>query len=268
MDLRALGRPLLMAALACSCSSSGDESQPDTASDAGADGPPVGATLAGTVLDVDGAPVAAALGLCADACWVGFTDEEGAFLYQGLTAGHYKLDVRAKPEAGGAFSALAFPLDIVEDEDHVLSEPLYLPETPEGTLIVPGPQQVLVDDTLTLSVDGDELVLPMGQTEGSLAGVRVAEPHWPPNPLPAGTVHASWALNPFTTTSNAPIGVQLQNDFGLAADAAVAFYTINQESGELELEATGQVASDALTIATAPGDGLSRITWLIAVSPP
>jgi len=259
---------LLVASLAGACSSSSDESSPGTESDAGLDAPTEGATLSGRVLDVDGAPVPAALGLCADACWIAFTDDAGEFLYQGLTEGHYKLDVRAKPEAGDAFSALSFPLDLAKDEALVLSEPLVLPETAGGTLIGPGEQQVQVDDQLNLTIDGAELVLPLGLTEGTLAGVRVAPEHWPPNELPQGTVHAMWALNPFSTTSNVPMGVEIQNDLGLAADEAVRFHTIDEQTGLVELEAAGQVSGDALTLATSAGEGLSRITWLIVASSP
>jgi hypothetical protein len=259
---------VLLAGLACACSKTTDSSNPGSESDAGVDASPEGAAIHGSVLDVAGDPLPAALALCAEACWVAFTDDEGDFAYQGLPEGPYKLDVRATAEANGAFSGLSFPLQLSADEDLVLSAPLVLPETGGGILVQAGVQEAQIDDQLRLTIDGDQLELPMGLQDAYLAGVRVAAEHWPPNESPAGTVLAQWALNPFGATSNTPIEAVVENEFGLPADEPIHFYSLDEHTGLLELEAAGQVSADGLTLAATSGQGLSRLTWLIVVSPP
>lgn len=221
------------------------------------------ATLEGDVRDTADIPLeGAVLGLCSSACYPAKTDAGGHFVYGGVPAGHYKLDVRSHPGAPRRYGVLSFPLDLAPSARQIIDAPLFLPETGDGVALMAGLQLVDVDADLRIEIDPATLELPFGVEQAYLAGVRVPLPHWPPNAMPAGT-HAAWALNPYGTKAGAPMPIEVTNGFGLAPGQAVTFHTIDEMSGEVVLAAAGAVSADGTVVRTASGTGILRLTWLV-----
>jgi len=226
------------------------------------------AALSGVVHDTSGAPLqGAAIQLCAEACYLAYTEPDGSFWYQSVPAGHYKLDLRGPARAEVNYGAVNFPLDLAPDDQQVLDAPLVLPVTGDGVPLTGGTQQIAIDSDLTLTIDADALELPPAVASPYLAGVRVVPSSYPPNQPPSGTVVAWWALNPFGTLSSQPIGVSIVNNLGLAAAAPLAIYTVSDQTGEMDLAAATQVSSDGTTIALNNGQGLAQISWVAVVEP-
>ena len=221
----------------------------------------------GEVVDEMASPVVdAPIQLCAEVCYLAFTNGGGAFTYDGVPSGHYKLDVRGPSESTLIYGAVNFPLDLLPDEALALDAPVVLPVTGPGVTLGAAPQDV-TQDGLTLSIDPSTLMFPLGVDGGYVAATNVAPEHGPPNAPPSGTVVGWWALNPFGTLATSPIPVTIVADLGLAPGTPVELHTVNDQSGELELDVQTSVDADGLTIASSGSEGLRQITWVAVVTP-
>jgi len=222
------------------------------------------ATLLGTVVDTTGAPMKdAVLALCSSACIGAATDEKGAFAYVGVPADHYKLEVRASSAERRRMGVPFFPVDLPADAELSLPAPIVLPETGTGTMLGSGQQIVVIDSELSLHVDVDQIVLPFAEKESYLAGVRVAEEHWPANVPTDGSVLAVWSLNPYGMTSMIPIGLSLTTALGLPPSTPIDVHMVGLGDAELSKVGTAAVTANGDGVTTTTDEGITDISWVV-----
>jgi hypothetical protein len=208
----------------------------------------------------------ALLSLCSSACYAAATDAEGEFVYEGVPADHYKLEVRGSSSDSRRLGVAYFPVDLAPDAKLTLPAAIILPETGEGTPLASGEHTIAIDSQLSLHVDGEQIVLPFGETESYLAGVRVSEAHWPPNVPTDGSVVAVWSLNPHGMTSMVPIGFDISDTFGLAVATSLDVQTVDLLTAELTNVATAVVGETGS--ATTTDEGITLISWLVLSKSP
>jgi hypothetical protein len=167
-------------------------------------------------------------------------------------------DARTTPRRG----ATMFPLRFI---DAVLLDAgaLFVPDLPAGALLGPSssdPQTLEVGDGLELIVSRADLTAPIGASLHDIAARKIPPERVPPLPdLGAEEVVAVYALYPFATTSDSPIGVRAPSD--LAPGTAVSFRTLSEVDGTLSAPAAGQ--ADGALVKTAPLSGIAELTWLV-----
>ncbi len=236
-----------------------------TGGDGGSGGEAIeGATsVAGEVVDVDGAAIAQAqVALCAaDACTTSAADALGAFLFEDVVPASHRFEARPPAaDSPPSFGAITVSVVVASGMPFAFARPLVLPPTGLGKMLAGGPETLDVTDELGMTVNADELTLPAGVTSPYLAGVLVSEPNWPPNVIPETTV-AMWVFNPYGAVSSTDIKVAINNAFGLPADQLVELHTVDHETGLVVKVAEGQVSADGQSITI--NGGIQRLTWLI-----
>ncbi len=223
-----------------------------------------GTSVSGSVVDRGSLPLGGArTALCTETseCVEAVTDAAGGFVLAPVAAGVHRLDLRGPAaELPPSFGGITLSVEVLADTPHVFEAPFVLPLTGQGAPLKAGLDTVDVTDELTLSVDLDALTLPSGIGEPHLAGVLVAEEHWPPNALPSSTV-AVWAFNPYGATSSSEMKLVIHNVFELEPLRGVELHSVDHETGLLVKVTEGRVGSDGLLIEL--DKGILRLTWLI-----
>ncbi len=222
------------------------------------------ASLKGSVVDTDGVVIAnAVLALCSSACYGAATDAKGEFEYVGVPADHYKLEVRGAVSDLRRLGVAFFPLDLPADETVILDSPVVLPETGEGVMLQEGTQTIAVDSELSLELDGSQLMLPFGEKESYLAGVRVQEPHWLPHIPTDGSVVGVWSFNPYGMTSMVPVAFNVSSGLGQAASSSLDVHTVSVDDAELKKVGTATVNANGDAISTDDSMGITEMSWLV-----
>jgi hypothetical protein len=237
-----------------------------TGGSGGSGGVPSGPSVAGVLEDEMGQPVRDAAVLCCSAtvCYVNNSNGEGRFSF----SFHAKLPVdfvlksMEDADAIPRRAATMFPLHFI-DTVPVDAGTLLVPSLPAGALLGPessDPQTLDVGDGLRLIVNRADLVPPLGGFLHDIAARKVPPEHVPPLPeLGAEEVIAVYALYPFVTTSESPIGVSAPSS--LASGTPVIFRSMSELDGKLSAPAPGQ--ADGTDVKTAALAGVDVLTWLV-----
>ena len=226
-----------------------------------ADGPAPTLDIEGRIVGLDGQPLTGVtVSLCQSTCRDTPVGAQGEFGFAAVTTSFYTL--RAHKSGVSDYADLAFPL-YLDGYSNPRLLPLVLPKVSALAPVPSGQKAFAVDSTLSLTLDGDQLVVPGAGR--SLGGVRIPASLFPNFCVPSARVLAMWAFAPTGSTSSAPINITLSDSLGLAPGMAVSFIEIHKGDGRPATAASGQVSMDGKSIQTALGSGVHELSWLLAV---
>lgn len=243
----------------------GDDSPgPADAGSGGTDTSSAGAGIIGVLIDAREQPIADEdiLGCLATTCYFGKTAADGSFAFTIEPPAEVALKTHPDPTRSPRWAAALEPIRL-EGPEIVDAGAVYVPELPAGAVLdtsTDEPQVLAVGDGLELTVQQAELRPPPGTFLHDLAARRIPGTHVPPYPeLGDREVLAVYALHPFETTSDAPIGVRAPID--LPDGTEVALWTIDHLDGTFSAPVAALV--DGGFAVTDPGLGISRLTHLV-----
>lgn len=228
------------------------------------DTPLEGAGIVGVLVDASERPIANEdiLGCLATTCYFGKTAADGSFAFTIEPPAEVALKTHPDPTRSPRWAAALEPIALVDDSV-VDAGTVYVPELPAGAVLdttTNEPQTLAVGDGLELSVRQADLRAPPGVFLYDLAARRLPAAHVPPYPeLGDREVLGVYALHPFETTSDSPIGVQAP--LNLPDGTAVSLWTIDHLDGTFSAPVPGHVAAGLVT--TDPGLGIARLTHLV-----
>ncbi len=273
---------LICCAVAGACTAP-EEEPPTEADDDDVSSAALGpASLAGRVVDLDGASVEGlSVSLCGVTCNIATTDDEGVFAFVDVPPGTKVIEPTiAHVEDGEDISAAVRRwtrfFDFVtldEDADLELDQPFVLYPVEEASGPLTGPQSMQLDDDLSVSFDADVILddgpLPAGAAGVWLGATAIAPEHWPVRGLDGWTIEAAWGLatwdleapDVFAVTATLAEPVAPQADVGFL----VADYTYGFTNGRFWYE-PATLGADGLTLTTPPDGGIDRATLWLAVS--
>lgn len=251
---------LAVAGLALGCGEGPSSEGADTASS----GPSGGAGLVGRLIDASEQPIADEdiLACLATTCYFGKTEADGSFAFTIEPPAEIALKTHPDPARTPRWAAALEPIRL-EGDAIVDAGTVYVPELPAGAVLdeaTDAPQVLAVGDGLELTVQRAELRAPPGTFLYDLAARRLPAEHVPPYPeLGDRDVLAVYALHPFETKSDAPIGVRAPLE--LPDGTAVALWTIDHLDGTFSEPVPGVALAGF--VVTEPGVGISRLTHLV-----
>jgi len=225
---------------------------------------PDGPGLAGFMRDGDGQLLRneQVLACMSSTCLFSETDNAGFFFFGIEPDADVALKTTGDPATEPRRAAALCPIDI-RDEELVYAETLYVPLLPDGVPIGQAeddPQTLEPGDGLELTLNRADLTPRVGDTIVDTAARLVPPEQRCPQLVIAGEeVLAVYALYPFAATSSSPIAVRAPS--GLAAGTEVHFRTIDEIDGRFSGPVVGH--ADGSMVATDPGLGITRLTWLI-----
>lgn len=269
-SIRSVLLPLVLAApvvaLLPACSGGTDDSAPTSDSDADADAdtdadiddtaPPSESVISGTVVAYDG-PVGAGVEVqvCITACYAGETDSTGAFRFEGLDAGEYKLDVVGEAVEGKDYGRIRVMANPAQSAEWTAPSPLFLPQ-------VFGPTTIATQGTYTFgavrwTVDPSILKIPIGyDADQYTVGV-----------VDGANVGAFWPVTPTFAVAFGPLATEVSGSFDIAVDmptAPAGTYDVYSVGFHGDLE--GPVGTAVADGATVQGTVTPTfLTWLLFV---
>lgn len=232
------------------------------------------ATLTGTLVDAEGAPLPSPLlQLCGpidengvvELCIPVTVDAgDGSFEINAMFAGLWSLKIVQAPGDGRFFTGQAFQLTVNEGDNIDLSPPIVLPEVASLTALG-GVTPVMIDEVLTVTIDPAKAMSPDFVPPTEFGGLMVPEQHWRVTEVEGNPVLAGWSFSPFGIKSTmGGFTFAIESSFGLAAGETVKFFEIEKDNGAIHQIATGTVNEDASAVDVVPmGDGLHELTWLL-----
>lgn len=237
----------------------------------GSGGGPSGPSVTGMLEDEMAQPIGGADVLCCSlsVCYSSYSDAEGhfAFSFEAELPVDFVVKSLENAETTPRRAATLFPLHFI-DTVPIDAGKLFVPSLPAGAILGPtssDPQTLEVGDGLQLIVSRADLVAPLGGFLGDLAARRIPPEHVPPLPeLGAEEVLAVYALYPFATASESPIGIRAPSD--LPAGTPVSFRSISEYDGKLSAPAPGQ--ADGTQVKTDVLAGIEELTWLVISKQP
>jgi hypothetical protein len=238
----------------------------ETGGGAGSGGDPSGPSVTGVLEDEMGQPIGGAAVLCCSltACYSDSSNGDGrfSFSFEAELPVDFVLKSLEDSEAMPRRAVTMFPLNFV-DVTPIDVGALFVPSLPAGAVLGPkssDPQTLEVGDGLKLIVNSADLSPPLDVLLYDIAARRVPQERVPPLPdLGAEEVIAVYALYPFATTSESPIGVRAPSD--LPPGTPVRFRSMSEFDGKLSAPAEGQ--ADGAQVKTEPSAGIEELTWLV-----
>ncbi|XYH99986.1 hypothetical protein ACMHYB_09580 [Sorangium sp. So ce1128] len=232
----------------------------------GSGGGPAGLGVIGVLADEAGQPIGGAPVLFCNTtvCYSDRSRADGRFTFMCDDELPVDFVVKSTEDVGGTRrrGVTMFPLRFLH-AGTVDAGTLFVPHLPAGAILGPNsrdPQVVEVGDGLQLTVSRADLVAPPGVSLHDIAARRIPPEHVPPLPELGGEVIvAVYALFPFATTSDSPIGVQAPSE--LAPGTPVSFRSMSEYDGKLSAPVTGE--ADGAFVRTAPRSGIGELTWLV-----
>jgi hypothetical protein len=234
----------------------------------------------GTVEDLAGTPLPhLVMTMCSPAlCYGSQANDAGVYTIavgDFINTGEYAVHADGRPDHAVDYHRLTV------GEPQVIDVDMHIPALPPSTVSLPAddagaPATVTVGD-VTLQVaagtafnlDVEDYGIPAGRLFRVVSVPLASAPSY----AAANNVAAIYAMAPSGATPSQPMGVVLANSAALPASAGVDFLVLSDNYfddpptvGELQVQATGHVSADGMTIATDPGQGILEITWL-AVRP-
>lgn len=248
------------------CSGGSDDSAPTTDSDADADtdtdadvddtAPPSESVISGTVVAYDG-PVGAGVEVqvCITSCYAGETDASGAFRFEGLDAGEYKLDVVGEGVEGKDYGRIRVQAMPEQSAEWAAPSPLFLPK-------MVGPTPITAQGTYTFgavrwTVDPSILTIPIGY-DADQYSVGVVD---------GANVGAFWPVTPTFAVAFGPLATEVSGSFDIAVDMPTA------PAGAYDVYSVGFHGDLEGPVGTATADGTTvqgtvtpaYLTWLLFV---
>ncbi|WP_441288605.1 hypothetical protein ACSRUE_42835 [Sorangium sp. KYC3313] len=232
----------------------------------GAGGAPAGPGVTGVLADEAGQPIGGATVLfCNTAvCYSDRSRADGRFTFRSDAEPPVDFVVKSMEDAGTTprRGTTMFPLRFT-DAVTVDAGSLFVPHLPAGAVLGPNsddPQVLEVGDGLQLTVNRAALATPLGEALHDIAARKIPPERVPPLPdLGGEEIVAVYALYPFATISDSPVGVQAPSD--LAPGTPVRFRTLSEYDGKLSAPVAGE--ADGSVIRTSPGSGIDELTWLV-----
>lgn len=242
--------------------------------DGDGDGDPF-ATIVGVVADAQGAALPnPSLQFCGPVDESGFAElcipvtpeaSDGSFFWGAGQGGIWNIKAVHGPADGRNFAGQAFQVMLNEGDALDFSEPpIVVPEV-DSLSPIAGVTDVAIDDVLTITIDPDAAQGPDFLPPPELGGLLVDQQFWRVTEVEGSAVLAGWSFSPFGIKSTmGGFTFTVADGLGLDPGAAVNFWEIEKDNGELHNIATGTVNGDASAIDLSPiGDGLHELTWLI-----
>jgi len=209
-----------------------------------------------------------------------FSDDQGQFLFEGVSDGPGSLQVDASMidsrngiplPPGISFPDLHYETVLIANASNSLSTPVFLPPL-DATNSVTFDNSA--DVTLTLAgIEGLELTVKAGSmtlrdgsvpSPGNPATLSLNQVHHDdiPMPMPDGvSPPVAWTLQPAGATFDPPITIAYPNMSGLPAGSVAYFLSFDHDTNEFEIVASGTVCEDGSEILTDPGVGITEAGW-------
>ncbi|GAC1588850.1 MAG: hypothetical protein NVS3B20_16440 [Polyangiales bacterium] len=261
-------RALFLASVSClsACETSTPiaPSSGDAQADLGTDAP-AAHLVRGTVVDLEGAPVANIyVTVSTEFCIPDRTAPGGTFAVKNVLAGGSKRLILYGPTAsGGPYASLAFAFSGADFADVAFAKPIV---TPRLVSPLPFKKDVVESQRLT-TADGFVITLRAADVhiEGfgapKLFAIQVPLDKAPPMGDVIPRLHALYVLEPLQSTLARPAPVELPNPKGLAVGARVDIFQLDYLKGVLVPAAKGHVRDDG-KIVSDDGSGVTELTWI------
>ena len=220
--------------------------------------------VSGVVLDLEARPVVDVfVTVSTEFCIPDRTAPDGSFSVGQAARGDKRLITYGETAANEAHASVAFAFEA--DGPHTFDVPIRTPRFSEVYPIDPEatePQGWTTADGLTLTIEPGALSLaPFAPETLSVARVPLADaPPFVPDDLELLDL---FVLHPILSTLDPPAPVQFPATT-LTEGTAIAFHTLNYDTGLLEFVARGAV-DEAGRPTTHPGHGIDELTW-VAIS--
>jgi len=240
--------------------------------------------VAGTVVDIDGVPVAGLeVSMCGTKCQVTPTDEEGVFVFDDVPPGVQVLEPAIAHRAEGEDIAEAVRrwtrffdfVDLADGEAYEFEEPLVLYPVEGAVGPLNGQQDLDLLPDLNVRFDAFEILqdgpLPAGADAVWLGAVAIAPEHWPTRGLDGWTVEAAYGLAIWDLEAPDAFEVTVELPSPLPPDTEVAFLVADYTYGFLEGRFFYEPAvldADGVTLRSSADGGLDRATLWLAASRP
>ncbi|MFV8250466.1 RHS repeat-associated core domain-containing protein [Bdellovibrio bacteriovorus] len=234
-------------------------------------------SLAGVVRDHEDAPIINALVRIEGGAQTVYTDSSGKFLFINPPTGDRKLIVNGTTAAlptGGAnrqFTTTFIALNIGLGQVNVIEEPIYLtPLFLDGTET---PINAVSSATVTsthapgvaLSIPAGATVFPGGSGVGKINMMTVPASR-ATTPVPASFIPTNVvALEPSGTTFTKKVAVSLPNENELPPGTPMVFISMNSSKGTWEIDGTGKVSENGLSVVSDPNSGITHFSSIYAV---
>ncbi len=172
------------------------------------------ASLAGSLVDPAGAPVAAAQILfCRGVlCRTGDTDASGTFSFDEVEVAWHSLEIRPpNSDQAYVFAPVRF------DTDQARAIDLIMPDIDPATPLQATATEIEMGAGLFVTVGSADLEPPLLVDPATeVAGVLLDPAWWVPTDDVAGTVLAQWSVKPFDHVAPNGLPIRIENTFGLA----------------------------------------------------
>ena len=273
-----LHRLLLLALLpasliACPPGSGGDPSPSPSEDDDVIFTPPPDweGSVSGAVQAADGTPQGGImLTLCGAVCLFTTTENDGSFIYNDVRPLAAVLETSTYPNSDHLHYSRYFDfLDVGENEVITIAEPLIIPEITAVNEDLSGAQNLDLDGGLSISFNADLVELPPDATNVSVGAVELPQAQWPINGLDGWTIERAWALSTWDLESKDGFDITAPLSAGLPPGTEVAILYADYIDGIttghfMVVEST--LAPDGMSISTPEGQGIERLTLILAAS--
>lgn len=214
---------------------------------------PSTAVVTGTVVAYDGGGLEGLeVQICQDVCIQAWTDAAGAFRFEDLAPGCYKIDALGERVEGRDYGRIRAYVGVEAGATVDLAAPLYLPK-------VYGPQAV-TSGTYTFgdvewTVDASTLSVPFGYEDGEYwAGV-----------VPGAEVPALWDAQPVAAVAFLPLETAVSAPFDVAVNGAFEDGTLQVWSVDAKGKLEGPVGTATVSGGRIVAQGVqpTLLTWLL-----
>jgi hypothetical protein len=226
------------------------------------DVPEDGFSVVGQVVDLERNPVVDLfVTVSTEFCIPDRTDGEGGFEVGSVTDGPKRLITYGETASNGLFASVVFDFDAAGEVR--LADPVVVPALVERYPVDPDSleeQSIESEDGLELKMAPGALELaPFAPDEVQIARVPIEDA---PPFVPDGVTLADlFVLHPIRSTLDPPASVVFPEVSGASPGAAVVFFALDYETGQLRAVATGSV-NDQNRPATHEGEGIPELTWI------
>jgi hypothetical protein len=222
----------------------------------------------GAASDTGGRPLAGlGASVCGRLCYGATTDASGAYRVKigaVIDLSRYVVHLDGRPDHADVLARLADPAVPTLRAPALPDTGAPLPPDGAGGRVAAGPLAIDVPQGATFALAFADATA--GDRGRMLRVTKVALEDAPPF---AASVAALYAMAPSGAESSAKLALTIANDANLAAGAPVEILTLEDdaiasplEAGTLRAIARAHVSADARTIATDPGEGITKLNWL------
>ncbi len=218
-------------------------------------------SVSGKILGLRGQPIQDVfVTVSTEYCIPDRTGSDGSFSVGEVDQGPKRLITYGETASNGLFASVSVAFEA--EGDLAFDTPIHTPELTEIYPLDPRastPQVIESSQGLLLTIAKSSLSLaPFAPEELQLARVPWLDA---PVVMPAGVELIDlFVLHPIQSTLNPPAAVTFPATT-LDVDTAVVFYSLNYDTGQMDIVARGAIDSLGRP-ATHPGEGLPELTWV------